>query len=153
MHFCSSNRSLPSLFIIGFQIWASHRAMLLTNLVPVALFFIQLTFASSFYKTLNGVQGAHDKLFHDSLKKQLDVSRGNLKNDTLLSTTTNSLAASNTTFATGSTASFQLYTSDMLTTAPVPSAACLTALTAVIQCNSTVPLMRLENFRIFNSFV
>ena len=122
--------------------------MLLTNLIPVALFFIQLTFASSFHKTLNGIQAAHDKLFHDSLKKQLDTSRGNLKNDTLLSTTTDFLAASNSTFATGSTASFQLYTSDMLTTAPVPSAACLTALTAVIQCNSTVPLMRFQTLQL-----
>ena len=123
--------------------------MLLTSLVPVALFFIQLAFASSFHKALHGVQEAHDKLFHDSLKKQLDASRG--KNapirETFLSTTTNFLSndnTTNTTFATGSTASFQLYTSDMLTTAPVPSAACLTALTTVIQCNSTVPLMRLE---------
>ena len=123
--------------------------MLLTNLIPVALFFVRLAFTSSFYKTLHDVQGAHDTLFHDSLKKQLDTSRG--KNapigETLLSTTTNFLTndnASNMTFATDSTASFQLYTSDMLTTAPVPSAACLTALTTVIQCNSTVPLMRLE---------
>jgi hypothetical protein len=141
--------------IVGFQIWAPHRAMLLTGttLIPVALLFIQLrlAFASSFYNTLHGVQRAQNKHFHDSLKKQLDASRG--KNvpidETRLSTTgtTNNLltnATSNTTFATGSTASFQLYTSNMLTTAPVPSAACLTALTTVIQCNSTVPLMRLE---------
>jgi hypothetical protein len=46
-----------------------------------------------------------------------------------------------TSFANGSTLSFNLYTSDLLPS-PAPSAACISALTASIACNSTVPLMR-----------
>ena len=75
--------------------------MLLTNLIPVTLSFIQVVAASSFHKTLHGVQEAHDKLFHDSLKQQLDTSRGKNASisDTLLpvSTTANFAVNDNTT--------------------------------------------------------
>ncbi|KAF9047716.1 hypothetical protein BJ165DRAFT_1119005 [Panaeolus papilionaceus] len=114
---------------------------------------IAQSLAASFHKDVHGVEQAHNKLFHDSLRQQLDASRGKTApsvHDLGLSHLAISTDGDNSTYATGSMASFQLYTSDMLTTPPVPSSACTTALTATIQCNSTVPLMSSYPYLLIN---
>ncbi|CAK5269211.1 unnamed protein product [Mycena citricolor] len=105
-----------------------------------------------FNKVIHHIDKAQDQAFHDALLKQLASSR---KNTTVTPSTTPELAASNVdlsmgivaaaatngTFADGSTSTFQIYTQNSLPTSPAPSSACAAALTASVQCNSTVPLM------------
>ncbi|KAJ7062147.1 hypothetical protein C8F01DRAFT_986832 [Mycena amicta] len=104
-------------------------------LIPVAC-------SSSFHKALSHIKAASDKAFHDALLKQLADSRPKVSNadlslgDVVVAATTNG-----TGFGDGSTSSFQLYTQDSLPTSPAPSSACAAALTATVQCNSTIPLM------------
>lgn len=124
----------------------------------IPLLFIQTASSTRFHKIINHIKSAQDKAFHNALLKQLAGSRSNVsiptklgsfpKEDTVVSNVDLSLgvvdAATNSTgsYADGSTASFQIYTEDSLPTSPAPSSACATALTATVECNSTVPLMR-----------
>lgn len=111
--------------------------------------------ASQLHKFLGAYSAAYDRFFHDGLLKQLNVFRQSTTTAAPAPTdisllnlgfnTIEILAAvngTNGTYADNSTSTFQIYTTDILPTDPSPSAECATALTAIISCNSTVPLMR-----------
>lgn len=123
----------------------------------IPLIFFHSTSASRFHKIIDYHRSAQDKAFHKALLKQLTqlknhdsaisnppstigsgVSLADLTLDAVVLPTDNT----NSTYAAGSASTFQIYTSDMLPTSPAPSAACSSALTATVNCNSTVPLMR-----------
>lgn len=129
------------------------------SLIPLLSFGFLLVLASphdNFKAKVAHKAIAHNQLFHDSLLGQLESYRNSLLSPPASSTTVDlasptpvldllvlAASADNVTspFADNSTASFQLYTTDSLPS-PSPSTACAAALTATIQCNSTIPLMR-----------
>ncbi|KAJ7140505.1 hypothetical protein C8R43DRAFT_588687 [Mycena crocata] len=127
------------------------------KLLLIPFLFIGTSSSTRFHKVINHINSAHDKAFHDALLKQLADSRNNGSIPTSLGTSPNpdsfianvdlSMgvvdAATNVTgtYADGSTASFQIYTETSLPVSPAPPSACAAALTATVQCNSTVPLM------------
>ncbi|KAJ7062138.1 hypothetical protein C8F01DRAFT_1368795 [Mycena amicta] len=121
------------------------------NSLFVSFALIPVAWSSGFHKALNHIKAASDKAFHDALLKQLADSRPKVSNadlslgDVVVAATTNG-----TGFGDGSTSSFQLYTQDLLPTSPAPSSACAAALTATIQCNSTIPLMSSYPFLLIN---
>ncbi|KAJ6538819.1 hypothetical protein DFH09DRAFT_71517 [Mycena vulgaris] len=128
-----------------------------TGSLFISLLFIHAASSTRFHKVINHIKSAQDKAFHDALLQQLADSRSNSSIPTKLGTSPNlhsiisnvdlslgvATAATNSTgsYADGSTSSFQLYTTDNLPTSPAPPTACASALTATVQCNSTVPLM------------
>jgi hypothetical protein len=124
------------------------------------LVFVQSVSPNRFHKMIHNLKSAQDKAFHSALLQQLANSRGN---DSSLGNSSNAASTishvdlgledvvaattnGSSTFADGSTSSFQIYTDETLPTSPAPTKKCATALTATVQCNSTVPLMRFVLF-------
>ncbi|TFY61113.1 hypothetical protein EVJ58_g4714 [Rhodofomes roseus] len=127
--------------------------MLVLRAVAVAT-GVTADWLSSFKHRLSSISDAHDALFHDLLLGQLRSVRASATPSSATPASTLSAASSlhlgildttpdnaTSTYADNSTTSFVLYTSDSLPTSPGPPSACATALTATIECNSTVPLM------------
>ena len=110
---------------------------------------------SAFTDRLSSISYAHNLLFHERLLEQLRSSRVAATSAVASQPDVTSVASafdfsnlatspdnSTGSYADNSTDSFVLYTSDALPTNPAPPTACADALTATIDCNSTVPLMR-----------
>ncbi|KAJ7467044.1 hypothetical protein FB451DRAFT_1340517 [Mycena latifolia] len=131
-----------------------------TSLLLLLLLYLSAASSTRFHKAINHIKSAQDKAFHDALLQQLADSRTGSKRsiptrlgmssnpeviisdvDLLLGVVT-AMMNNTGSYADGSTASLQIYTTDSLPTSPAPSSACASALTATVQCNSTVPLMR-----------
>lgn len=124
--------------------WNKHLFILLSCVYPFAV-------ASQFSKFLGGYSAAYNDYFHDGLLKQLNAFRQSTTTATTATTdlplSTSGLQPAATVnnavnFATQSTSTFQIYTSDMIPTNPSPPSACAAALSATISCNSTISLMR-----------
>ncbi|KAH9919519.1 uncharacterized protein B0H18DRAFT_1195558 [Fomitopsis serialis] len=131
--------------------------MLVLRLVIVATIVsgVAADWLTSFKHRLTSISDAHNALFHDRLLGQLRSARASASPSPsspaptpstvtslhlhILDTT---LSNATSPYADNSTTSFVLYTSDALPTNPAPPSACADSLTAAIQCNSTVPLMR-----------
>lgn len=108
---------------------------------------------SAFKDKLSSISDAHNTLFHERLLGQLRSARASATRTTALPVTSiapnvklgeldAALDNASSSYADNSTDSFVLYTSDALPTNPAPPASCADALTATIDCNSTIPLMR-----------
>ncbi|KAF9465228.1 hypothetical protein BDZ94DRAFT_1281595 [Collybia nuda] len=114
------------------------------------LSFPVVSVSSSFHQKIDLHNSAHSKAFHSNLLKQLAASKNRNKSIQPEFVTSNPPASlappSLNTFADEPSSTFQTYINGTLPDTPPPSANCATALTAVIQCNSTIPLMRLFTF-------
>ncbi|KAF7288367.1 hypothetical protein HMN09_01399600 [Mycena chlorophos] len=101
--------------------------------------------AGTFKDKLDALMADTNKAFHDALLKQLQNSRlpvpqTDVELDNLLATGPVRVEALNTSTirVDASVIGFTLYTTDNLPTNPAPSSACASALTASINCNSTI---------------
>ncbi|KAF7296692.1 hypothetical protein HMN09_01078200 [Mycena chlorophos] len=106
--------------------------------------------AGTFKDKLDAFLADSSKAFHDALLKQLQNSRlpdsqTDVELDNLLATPPVEASALNTSkiHVDASVMGFNLYTTDDLPTDPSPSSACASALTASINCNSTVSTLGL----------
>ncbi|KAF7343654.1 hypothetical protein MSAN_01986300 [Mycena sanguinolenta] len=110
----------------------------------------------SFKQKLDAKVDASNKAFHEALLKQLAESRlstTNTQSDAvvpmledlnILASAANSSTTS-TPQSDAATIGFAIYTGNTLPSNPTPPTACVTALMATIECNSTIPLMGISS--------
>ncbi|KAF8816938.1 hypothetical protein BYT27DRAFT_7154018 [Phlegmacium glaucopus] len=105
---------------------------------------------SDFQRKFKGQEKAHNDAFHADLLKQITESHSTSTNDSVSHFSSDLKLDSFVSFADNATNSLQIYTSDSLPTNPAPPNDCATAMTAVIPCNSTIPLMALNPYLFSN---
>lgn len=124
----------------------------------VSLFCLATLALSDSHRKIIGQSEAQNDAFHSSLLQQLADSRTSNSSDNVATPFSQmdhlELAGpgSFVTFATNSSTGLQIYTTDSLPANPAPPSACATALTAVIPCNDTIPLMAYVTFYFLSTF-
>ncbi|KAF7288354.1 hypothetical protein HMN09_01398100 [Mycena chlorophos] len=116
---------------------------LLLGALLLSVHLVAASPAGTFKDKLDAFMGDTNKAFHDALLKQLQNSRlpvpqTDVELDNLLAAAPVEALNTSTIHVDAGVIGFTLYTTDNLPTDPAPSSTCASALTASINCNSTV---------------